>query len=122
MGEDHKEDILKHLKEWLSLSLEQKEAFSRGNLDEFEKLTKVSVLLQSRIDEMISQLGPAKIDKPCITLLNEIQSIQSDLVLMLKGSVSELSETIGALRKNRTSLMGYRQTQAPPPRYKSERT
>ena len=122
MGENHKENILKYLKEWLSLSLKQRDALSRGNLDEFEKFTKVSVLLQSRIDELMSRLGPAKIDKPGLNLLKEIQDIQSDLVCRLKEGVSELSETIGVLRKNKTSLKGYRQPQTSPPRFKSERT
>jgi hypothetical protein len=122
MGENNQENILKHLKEWHSLSLKQREALSQGNLELFEELTKVSVLLQARIDELLSGLRPAKIDRAALNLLKEIRNIQSCLISELKKGTHELSEAIGALRKNKTSLKGYRQTQSPAPHFKNERT
>ncbi|HQG30638.1 MAG TPA: hypothetical protein PLA83_01810 [Deltaproteobacteria bacterium] len=122
MGENNKENILKHLKGWHSLSLKQGEALSQGNLEEFTRLTKVSVLLQARVDDLLSGLGSAGIDQASLSLLKEIQKIQTGLVSDLRKDASELSETIGVIRKNKNSLKGYRRTQTPAPRFKSERT
>lgn len=122
MGKDSKENLLKHLKGWHSLSLKQKEALSQGNIEEFEKLTKVSVLLQSRVDELLSGIEHTQIDQPSLHLLKEIKRIQSDLVSELTKGVHELSETIGVLRKNKTSVKGYLGKPKPAPRFKSERT
>jgi len=110
------------LKGWHSLSLRQAEALSQGDLGEFGRLTKLSVLLQARVDELLSGLEPAGIDQASLPLLKEIRKIQTGLVSELEKGTHELSETIGVLRKNRTSLKGYRQTQTPAPRFTSGRT
>jgi hypothetical protein len=122
MGENNKEKLLKLLREWRSLSLKQKEVLSQRNLEQFEKLTNVSELFQTHINELISHFRPTGIDQTALGMLKEIQSIQSDLVSELKKGVCELSETIRTLRKNKTSMKGYRQVQTQSPRFKSERT
>ncbi len=121
MGENHKENILKCLKDWRALSLMQGKALSEGKFEEFEKLTKVSVILQSKINNLLKKISPDKPDKESIELLKAIQKLQEGLIKELSKGVKELSQAIATLSKNRTSVKGYRQNKAVPPRFKSER-
>lgn len=122
MGTDHKKIILTQLAQWRSLALQQGKSLSEDNLEEFERLTAASAKIQARLDEIFSALKPAKIDRESLSLLQEIRSLQADLIVQLKKGSQELSDVVGNLRKNMTSLQGYRQTGTSGPRFMNERT
>ncbi len=122
MGKDHKEDILKCLKDWRALTLKQAGSLLNGDLQEFEKLTKASVAIQNRLDDLITSILPEKPDKESVTLLQEIQKLQAGLLAELKKGAKELSNAIGELRKNTSALKGYHKNTNTSPRFKSERT
>jgi hypothetical protein len=121
MGENHKENILKCLKDWHSITLMQGKALSEGNIKEFEKLTAASVTLQARLDKLLIQIKPAKLNKECMNLLTLIKNHQDDLLTEITRGARELSKAIATLTKNTSSLKGYRQNRSSPPRFKSER-
>ncbi len=120
MGEDPQEIIAKSIRQWHALTLKQVQTLLDGNLDEFGKLTEISAALQKRLDGLLPT--PAKLDRVSFGLLKEIQTIQSDLITELQKGTREISNAIGKLRKNQTSMKGYRQTKPATPRFKSERT
>jgi hypothetical protein len=122
MGTDHQKIVLSLLKKWRSLILEQRESLSEGDLEMFERLTRDTALVQARLDDIFSQLKQARPDKDTIELLREIGSRHAELLTELKKGADEISATLGDLRKNRTSLQGYRQTKASGPRFMNERT
>ena len=122
MGTDHQKIVLSLLKKWRSLILEQRESLSEGDLEMFERLTRDTALVQARLDDIFSQLKQARPDKDTIELLREIGSRHAELLTELKKGADEISATLGDLRKNRTSLQGYRQTKASGPRFINERT
>ena len=121
MGENHKENILKCLKDCHALSTMQVKALSAGNIEEFEKLTKVSVILQSKFETLKKKMSPDKPSRECVELLKAIQKIQDGLIKELSNGVSELSQAIANLSRNKKSVKGYRQNMPVSPRFKSER-
>jgi hypothetical protein len=122
MGENHKENLTECLKQWHDMTLRQNEVLAAGDLQQFERLNRVSIVLQSRFRNTISHLAPAKLDNREKRLLEEIQELQAVFIEEIKKGCQEVSRTIGTLRKNRTSLKGYRQGPPRAPRFKSERT
>lgn len=122
MGEDNKENIIKSIRQWHALTLKQVQALLDGNLEDFGKLAQISVAFQTRLDNLLSTPAPLKLDKASLGLLKEIQTIQSDLIAELKKGTQEISNAIGTIRKNKTSMKGYRQAKSVTPRFKSERT
>ncbi len=122
MGTDHQKIVLSLLKKWRSLILEQGESLSEGDLEKFERLTRDTSVVQARLDDIFSRLKPAKLDEDTLDLLREIGSRHAELLAELKRGTDDVSNTLGDLRKNRTSLQGYRQTRASGPRFMNERT
>ncbi len=122
MGTDHQKIVLSLLKKWRSLILEQGTSLSEGDVEKFERLTRDTAVVQARLDDLFSRLKPAKLDKETIELLREIGNRHAELLTELERGTDEISNTLGDLRKNRSSLKGYRQTKAPGPRFMNERT
>lgn len=122
MGKDHKENILKCLKQWHDVTLKQHEALAGNDLSLFERLNRVSVVLQSRFGNSLSMLKTDVLDKESLTLLREIQKCQAGFIKEMNEKKQDLALAIGKLRKNRTSINGYRQKSPALPRFKSERT
>lgn len=122
MGTDHQKIILSLLKKWRSLIQEQGTSLSESDVEKFERRTRDTAVVQARLDEIFSRLKSAKLDKETIELLKEIQSSHAGLLTELERGIDEISNTLGDLRKNRTSLKGYRQVEASGPRFMNERT
>lgn len=122
MGKDHKEIILTLARKWRAILLEETEILSNGNLEKFDKLTKESVQIQARLDDMLSKIDPASLGKEILDLMGELQEHNANLVAELTRGRKELSVRIGTLRKNKTSLKGYKQKKKAAPRFMNERT
>jgi hypothetical protein len=122
MGENHKENILKCLRQWHDITLKQSDVLAAGDLLQFERLNRVSIVLQTRFGSSLSHLKPARLDKEDLHLLKEIQACQARFIEEIGKGGQEVAKAIGNLRKNKSSLNGYRQNSAAIPRFKSERT
>lgn len=122
MGQNHKENLVKCIKDWHTLSLKQVKTLREGNIDIFENLLKDSSAIQTHFGELISALKQEKLDQASLRMIKEIQAIQAGLIAELKKGTQELSNAIGSLRKNKNSMKGYRQTASSIPRFKNERT
>jgi hypothetical protein len=122
MGEDHKENLMRCLRQWHEITLKQGEALSKGDLPLFEKLERVSLALQERLDGHFTRLKPARLDHEGLILLKEIHACQSRFIAELTSECQKISGTICSTRKNRTSIKGYRQNKGSIPRIKSQRT
>ena len=122
MGENHKENLLKCLRQWHDITLKQSEVLSAGDLQQFERLNRVSIVLQNRFGNSLSHLKPGKLSGGALGLLEEIQSFQGKFIEEISRGSAELAHAIGNLRKNKASLNGYRQSSTSVPRFKSERT
>jgi len=122
MGTDHQKIVLSLLKKWQSLIQEQGASLSEGDMEKFERLTRDTAVIQARLDDIFSRQKPAKLNKETIDLLREIGSRHAELLEELKRGVDEISNTLGDLRRTKTSLKGYRQTKATGPRFMNEIT
>jgi hypothetical protein len=122
MGENHKEDILKCLSQWHDITVKQHEVLAAGDLDQFERLNRVSIVLQARFDNSISKLRPARLMEQELNLLKEIQAYQTRFIEEIQRGSQEVAKAIGTLRKNKNSMNGYRPNSPKPPRFKNERT
>lgn len=99
----------------------QGKALSEGNFEKFEKLAKVSAILQSKFENLLKKISPDKPNKESIELLKIIQKLQDGLIKELSKGVTELSKAIAILSRNKSSVQGYRQNKSASPRFKSER-
>jgi hypothetical protein len=122
MGENHQENLLKCLRQWHDITLKQSDVLSSGDLEQFERLNRVSIVLQNRFQTSLDNLVKPVLSAGDRALLEEISACQSRFIDELKKGADEMSRVIGTLRKNRASLAGYRQNSPALPRYKSERT
>ncbi|MFY9398162.1 MAG: hypothetical protein WAR22_07360 [Desulfomonilia bacterium] len=122
MGKDHKEAILTLLERWRSLLGEQEKSLSEGTLKVLEKLVRDSAAIQARLNGILSETGPDRLDRRCLDLVAEIRDRQAALIKELETGSQEILATLGRLRKNRASLAGYRQKGVTGPRFMNERT
>lgn len=122
MGENHKENLLKCLRQWRDITARQREVLAEGDLEQFERLNRVSLVLQSRFDNSLSKAGDARRDETVAALLEEIRANQAVFVDAVSRDIKELAAAIGRLAQGRRSLGGYRRNPHAAPRFKSERT
>ena len=122
MGKDSKKIILTLLNKWRSIIVEETGALAGDDLDQFELLNKISVSIQAQLDEMLSNSDTIRMDKEVLDSMQELHALHSGLVDGLIEGTKELSDKIGILRKNKTSLKGYKQQKISAPRFMNERT
>ena len=122
MGKDSKKIILSLLNNWRAIIAGQTEALTSGDLDRFANLDRESVSIQAQLDEHLSKRSAVHNDREVLDSLQELHALHSSVVDALIVGTKEISETIGMLRKNKTSLMGYKQHKVSAPRFMSERT
>ena len=122
MGKDSKKIILNLLNNWRSIIAGQTEALTSGDLDRFANLDRESVSIQAQLDEHLSKRSAVHNDREVLDSLQELHALHSSVVDALIVGTKEISETIGMLRKNKTSLKGYKQHKVSAPRFMSERT
>ncbi|MGC9324955.1 MAG: hypothetical protein ACP5G0_09455 [Desulfomonilia bacterium] len=123
MGTDHqKTDLLNCLKAWQGIITKQADAIAHGRLGEFTDLTRQSFAIQARIENLLAHATPSANHRDVLLLLRELSSQHLECVQALKECTDALKGDIARLRKNKTSLMGYKQHASPKPRFMSERT
>ncbi|HPJ93487.1 MAG TPA: hypothetical protein PLU81_09560 [Deltaproteobacteria bacterium] len=122
MGKDSKKIILNLLNNWRSIIACQTEALTSGDLDRFAQLNRESVSIQAQLDEHLSKRSAVRNDREVLDSLQELHALHSSVVDAFIVGTKEISETIGMLRKNKTSLKGYKQHKVSAPRFMSERT
>ena len=122
MGKDSKKIILNLLNNWRSIIVCQTEALTSDDLDRFAKLNRESESIQEQLDEHLSTCVAVRDDREVLDSIQALQALHSSVVDALIVGTKEISETIGMLRKNKTSLKGYKQHKVSAPRLMSERT
>lgn len=123
MGAHHSQEIIRHLNAWHTLAEKQLIALSKGDLEGLAKFIDQSVVVQTSLDTHLAGIHPHMLDKESIELMNTIQKIQETLVQEMQKGSAMLAEKIETLRKNTTSLKGYKQN--PPgiaPQFFNKRT
>ncbi len=122
MGKDNKKIILNLLHKWRSIIDEETGALSSGDLDHVELLNKKSVSLQAQLDKILADSHAVHMDKEVLDSMQKLHALHSNLIKGLMAGTKKLSEKIGMLRKNKTSLKGYKQQKISAPRFMNERT
>jgi flagellin-specific chaperone FliS len=119
MGSDHRETALKLLNIWQKLATLESAAISEGNVQKLEELINQSTSIFQRLETIFSS-GLMEYDKPTLETMKNLYELQNKNLIVLREQTDALSQEIGTLRKNKTSLMGYKQNKAIPPRFKNE--
>ncbi|MEA2102739.1 MAG: hypothetical protein U9P80_09265 [Thermodesulfobacteriota bacterium] len=110
MGDHHPEDqIGGYLLQWKKLCLEQVDALSRNELDIIEPIHRQSVSIQIRLDKCISKTGTKALRPRDMEVMKEILCLEQKLESELQTGSQLILEKIGQLRKNRSSIAGYKQ-------------
>jgi hypothetical protein len=122
MGKNHQKDLLTCLKQWHDITLKQGEVLAQGDISQFERLNRVSIVLQSRFQNSLEKLEKPELASSDRTLLEEIRSLQAGFIEELERGTEEIAKSIGMLSKNKKSMKGYKQKPPAQPRFKSERT
>ena len=122
MEKDYKQVILTYLHQWHALVRKEAELLAAGDLEEFEILNRKSASIQEKLDNILSKKMPQDLGKEIPDLMKKIHTLQSEIAEELEKGTKELAVRIGALRKNKTSLKGYKQYKPKTPRFMNERT
>lgn len=122
MADHHTEAILNLLNLWQTLVNQESEAISQENIHDLEELIKQSFLIQQRLEHLLGASGSIRQDKLILEMIRDLYKKQEKVMWELQGKTDALTQEIGTLRKNKTSLMGYKQKKTLAPRFKSERT
>ncbi len=120
MGSHNTETILTLLNTWQNIIDLESGAVSDGDFQKLEVLVRDSVLLMKRLETLFSS-DPAIKDKKALEIMKRIFEKQGKNIQILQNRTEELHREIGDLRKNQSSLGGYRQKKVSAPRFKSER-
>jgi len=119
MGDNNTETILTLLNAWQKIIDLESEAISDGDFQKLEKLVHDSTVLLKRLEAFFSD--HAVKDKRTLEMMKRIFKQQGQNIQVLQSRTEELKQEIGDLRRNKTSLGGYRQNKISVPRVKSER-
>ena len=122
MADHHTEEILNLLKQWQSLVNQESDAISKDNIQDLGELIKQSSLILQRLEHLLGASGSTRQGNLISEMINGLHKQQEIAIQTLKGQADTLAQHIGALRRNKKSLMGYKQNKTLPPRFKSERT
>ncbi|MCD6569236.1 MAG: hypothetical protein J7L53_00860 [Deltaproteobacteria bacterium] len=123
MGKDYtKEDLIQDLTKWRSINEQELDALRQGDLPKLEALIDESVPIQVALDQALSEIDLAYINKDAIVIMKEIQDIQETLIKEVQNGCTLLRKSIQKIRQNRTSLNGYRQERVVSPRFLNKRT
>jgi len=122
MADHNPETALKLLKSWRIILNKGTEALSQGNIQELERLFQETSKIQQRLSHMFAASNSLVKDKNISIMMRGLHKEQEKLIEALKSQTEELAQEIGTLRKNQTSLNGYKQKNATSPRYMNERT
>ncbi len=78
--------------------------------------------IQLHLQEIFKTSPRVLRDRQIAGLLRELHQDQGSIIEYLKGQTDELAREIATLRRNRTSLGGYKKKKDPSPRFMSKRT
>jgi len=121
MEDHHAETVLKLLSAWQSLVSRESEAIAQGKLDDLEHLLQQSSLIQQRLERDLTASDFSRHDRRVLEMTGKLHKQQEMNMQALREQTDELAREIGFLRKNKSSLLGYKQNKAQSPRFKSER-
>jgi hypothetical protein len=121
MGNHHTETILTLLDAWQKIIDLESEAISEGNFQKLETLVHDSTMLMKRLEKLFSSSDPSVRDKRTLEMIKKIFEQHGKNIQVLQSRTDELKQEIGDLRKNQSSLGGYKQNKVSAPRFKSER-
>ncbi|HHO76186.1 MAG TPA: flagellar protein FliT [Deltaproteobacteria bacterium] len=122
MGNDNKENILNLLNRWHSISIKETEALSSGDLESLNSFLKESLQVRSHLEKLLAKTDYSDLGDDILGLLKKLSEIHASLTTELNRGRDELSDRIGNLRKNKTSLNGYKQKKITSPRFMNEHT
>jgi septal ring factor EnvC (AmiA/AmiB activator) len=120
MADNHPETALNLLRLWREILVKVSAALSRGDLQDLENLLHQTSKILGQLDRA---LADSRIPKKDVTkMIKELHQEQEKIITALKTQTEELGHELGILRKNKTSLKGYKQKDAGMPRFMNERT
>lgn len=122
MAEHSSEEALNLLNSWQKIISQQAEILAQGDIQGLEGLIRQSVKIQHHLKKILVSSKAMSKDKRIVRLLKDLHAEQGKLIDSLRGQTEELSQKIGELRKNMTSIRGYKQKESQPPRFMNERT
>ena len=114
--------VLNLLKSWREAICTQVKALQEGNIETLEGFMQQSSKIQLHLQEIFKTSPRVLRDRQIAGLLRELHQDQGSIIEYLKGQTDELAREIATLRRNRTSLGGYKKKKDPSPRFMSKRT
>ena len=121
MAGNNPETALNLLRAWRILLCKESEALKQGNIHELEKLFEETSRIQKQLGRLLASPTCAK-DKKIPILIKELLQEQDNIITDLKNQTEEISQEIGLLKKNKTSLKGYKQKKTSSPTFLNKRT
>jgi hypothetical protein len=122
MAEHHPEAALTLLETWRIALVRQSRAIAQGNMEELEVLVTQSAKIQRQLGKILASSSTLIHDRKIAGLIKALHLEQGQVIDSLSTQTEKLAHEIGALRKDKASLKGYRQKKPAQPRFKSERT
>ena len=121
MGNHHTEEILNLLNSWETLINLESGAISEGDIQKLGELVNRSTSILQSLETIFSSSGAVKHDKATQETMKRLYEQQDKNIRVLQEHTDELRQSIGELRKNKSSIKGYKQNQATHTRFKNER-
>ena len=97
-------------------------ALSEGRFDELEELIRQAAVIQRELDKHFSVRALSDCSPEVTRNLREIHAMQANILKEMQHGYDLLSERIGTLRRNRSSLAGYKQHKGSSPRFFNRHT
>jgi hypothetical protein len=91
-------------------------------MEELEVLVTQSATIQRQLGKILASSSTLMHDRKIAGLIKALHLEQGQVIDSLSNQTEKLAREIGALRKVKASLKGYRQKKPAKPRFKSERT
>jgi hypothetical protein len=121
MGDHNTKTILTLLDAWQKIIDLESGAISDGDFQRLEALVHDSTILQKHLEKLFSSSDSPVHDKKALEMMRKIFEQQGKNIQVLQSKTDELKQEIGDLRKNQSSLGGYKQNKVFTPRFKNER-
>lgn len=122
MAEHNPEAALNLLKSWHTVLGRQTEALENGAIEDLEGLMKQSAGIQKRLQDILSSTPQLLGDREVASRIRSLHRDHEALIDSIRAQAEELSCQIDTVRKDKTSLGGYKQKKESSPRFMSRRT
>jgi len=122
MADHHTEAALILLKSWRTILGMQVKAANEGNIQKLESLIQQSTKIQQQLQKLLFCTPLVLHERKIADTIRDLHQEQGSIIESLKGQTEELAREIGTLRRNKSSLGGYKQKKDSPPRFMSKLT